>query len=154
MYTKPYNKRVDALRMPHSYQPTKFQQFDGKGNPKQHVAHFIETCNNAGTAGNLMMKQFIRTLKGIAFDWYTGLEAKSINSWKRMEHEFLNRFYSTQRTVSMAELINTKQWKDESVLNYVNCWCALSLECKDWLFETSAVEMCIQAMHWGLLYVI
>jgi len=65
---QPYTKRVDALRMPHGYQPAKFQQFDGKGNPKQHVAHFIETCNNARTDGNLMVKQFVRTLKGNAFD--------------------------------------------------------------------------------------
>jgi len=34
LYTKPYTKRVDALRMPHGYQPPKFNQFDGKGNPK------------------------------------------------------------------------------------------------------------------------
>jgi len=49
LYTKPYTKRIDALCMPHGYQPPKFNQFDGKDNPKQHVAHFIETCNNAGT---------------------------------------------------------------------------------------------------------
>ncbi|KAA0056498.1 retrotransposon gag protein [Cucumis melo var. makuwa] len=30
--------------MPNGYQPLKFQQFDGKGNPKQHVSYFIETC--------------------------------------------------------------------------------------------------------------
>jgi len=35
LYTKPYTKRVDAVRMPHGYQPPKFQQFDGKGNPKR-----------------------------------------------------------------------------------------------------------------------
>lgn len=34
IYTKPYTKRVDVLRMPYGYQPPKFQQFDGKGNPK------------------------------------------------------------------------------------------------------------------------
>ena len=34
LYTKPYTKRIDALRMPHGYQPPKFNQFDGKGNPK------------------------------------------------------------------------------------------------------------------------
>jgi len=62
-YTKPYTKRVCALYMLCGCQPPKFQQFDGKGNPKQHVAHFIETCNNAGTDDNLMIKQFVRTLK-------------------------------------------------------------------------------------------
>ncbi|KAL0298880.1 UNVERIFIED_CONTAM: hypothetical protein Sradi_6547800 [Sesamum radiatum] len=33
-YTKPYNERINNLKMPIGYQPPKFQQFDGKGNPK------------------------------------------------------------------------------------------------------------------------
>ena len=66
--------------MPASYQPPKFQQFDRKGNLKQHIAHFIEICNNSGTDGDLLTKQFMRTLRGNAFDWYTDLEPKSINS--------------------------------------------------------------------------
>ena len=48
-YAKPYTQRIDLLRMPQNYQPPKFQQFEGKGNPRQHVAHFVETCNNART---------------------------------------------------------------------------------------------------------
>ena len=81
--------------MPAGYQPPKFHRFDGKGNPKQHIAHFIETCNNAGTDGDLLTKQFVRTLRGNAFDWYTNLEPESIDSWEQMEKEFLNRFCST-----------------------------------------------------------
>ncbi|XP_012847343.1 PREDICTED: uncharacterized protein LOC105967287 [Erythranthe guttata] len=154
MYSKPYTKRIDALRMPAGYQPPKLQQFDGKGNPKQHIAHFIETCNNAGTNGDLLVKQFVRSLKGNAFDWYVDLEPESINSWEEMEHEFLNRFYSTRRIVSMIELTNAKQWKDEPVVDYINRWRALSLNCKDKLSEVSAIEMCIQGMHWGLLYIL
>ena len=48
-YAKPYTAGIDSLKMPIGYQPPKFQQFEGKGNLKQHVAHFVETCNNAGT---------------------------------------------------------------------------------------------------------
>ncbi|KAM1626346.1 hypothetical protein TB2_014416 [Malus domestica] len=47
LYSKPYSKKIDALKMPRGYQLPKFMQFDGKGNPKRHVAHFVETCNNA-----------------------------------------------------------------------------------------------------------
>ncbi|KAL0355653.1 UNVERIFIED_CONTAM: hypothetical protein Sradi_4012200 [Sesamum radiatum] len=86
--------------MPTAYQPPKLQQFDGKGNPKQHIAHFIETCNNAGTDGDHLVKQFVRSLKGNAFDWYVDLEPESIDNWDEMEREFLNRFYSTRRTRS------------------------------------------------------
>ncbi|KAM2061592.1 hypothetical protein ACFX1T_046630 [Malus domestica] len=70
--------------MPRGYQPPKFMQFDGKGNPKQHVTHFVETCNNAGTEGDYLAKQFIRSLKGNAFE-------------------------CTHRIVSMLELMSTKQ---------------------------------------------
>jgi len=85
LYTKPFTKKVDALYMPHDYQPLKFQQFNGKGNPKQHVAHFTKTRNNIGTDNDLMVKQFVRTLKGIAFDRYTNLEPESIDSRGQME---------------------------------------------------------------------
>jgi len=48
LYTEPYTKRIDLLHMPYGYQLPKFNQFDGKGNPKQHIAHFIETCKLKG----------------------------------------------------------------------------------------------------------
>ncbi|KAH9602429.1 hypothetical protein KSS87_013028 [Heliosperma pusillum] len=71
-----------------------------------------------------------------------------------MENEFMNRFYSTRRIVSMSELTNKTQWEGEAVVEYINRWRALSLECKDRLSETSAVEMCINGMNWDLLYIL
>ena len=56
LHTKSYTKRVDALCVPHSYQPLKSQQFDRKGNSEQHVAHFIKTCKNASIDDDLMIK--------------------------------------------------------------------------------------------------
>ena len=35
LYKTPYTKRINALCMPHGFQPLKSQQFDGKANPKQ-----------------------------------------------------------------------------------------------------------------------
>ncbi|KAL0457603.1 UNVERIFIED_CONTAM: hypothetical protein Slati_0387500 [Sesamum latifolium] len=58
-YSKPYTQRIDNQKMPIGYQPPKFQQFDGKGNPKQNVVHFVETCNNTRTYGDHLVKQFI-----------------------------------------------------------------------------------------------
>ena len=153
-YSKPYIKRINNMRMPNGYQPPKFLQFDGKGNPKQHITHFVETCENAGTQEDLLVKQFVCSLKRNAFDWYTDLEPKSIDSWEQLEREFLDRFYSTHRTVSMMELTNTKQWENEPVVDYINRWHSLSLDCNDRLSEISAVEMCIQGIHWGLLYIL
>ncbi|KAI5327327.1 hypothetical protein L3X38_026723 [Prunus dulcis] len=65
VYSELYTRRIDNLRMLTGYQPPKFQQFDRKGNLKQHVAHFVETCNNAGTEDDHPIKQFVRSLKGM-----------------------------------------------------------------------------------------
>ncbi|KAI5329764.1 hypothetical protein L3X38_029161 [Prunus dulcis] len=103
-------------------------------------------CNSAGTNDDYLVKQFVRSLRGTAFNWYIDLEPESIDSWEQMEREFLNRFYSTRRSVSMLELTSTKQRKDEPVVDYINRWRSLSLDCKDRVSELSAVEMCIQGI--------
>ncbi|GAA0187041.1 hypothetical protein LIER_34329 [Lithospermum erythrorhizon] len=153
-YAKPYSSWIDGLRMPLGYQPPKFQQFDGVENPKQHIAHFIETCNNAGTTGDLMVKQFVRSLKGNAFEWYTELESDSIDSWPQLENEFLTRFFSTRRTANMIALTGTRQRQEEPVADYINRWRSLCLKCKDKLSESSAISMCIQGMQWELHYIL
>ncbi|KAL0289836.1 UNVERIFIED_CONTAM: hypothetical protein Scaly_2689700 [Sesamum calycinum] len=130
--------------MPIGYQPSELRQFDGKGNPRQHITHFIEICNNAGTDGDLLVEQFVRSIKENAFGWYIDLEPELINGWDEIEKKFLNRFYSSRRTVSMVELTNTRQWKNEPIIDYINRWHTLSLNCEDKLIETSAIEMCIQ----------
>ncbi|KAM1268139.1 hypothetical protein EV2_000521 [Malus domestica] len=54
----------------------------------------------------------------------------------------------------MLELTSMKQWKDEPVMDYINRWRTLSLDCKDRLSEISSIEMCIQGMQWRLHYIL
>ncbi|KAA0051786.1 ty3-gypsy retrotransposon protein [Cucumis melo var. makuwa] len=110
--------------------------------------------HDAAELRDLLVKQFARTLKANTFDWYTDLEPETIDSWVQLEKDFLNLFYNTRRIVIMIELTATKQEKSELVIDYINRWRALSLDCKDRLTELSAVEMCTQGMHWGLLYIL
>ncbi|KAG9453382.1 hypothetical protein H6P81_006286 [Aristolochia fimbriata] len=125
---RPYTQRIQNIPMPVGYHPPKFQQFNGDGHPKQHVAHFIETCNNAGTDDDLLVKQFGRSLKGNAFD-------------------------CTRRTVTLVEIANLKQKKGEKVVIYINWWRNLSLNCKESsnLSLEAEIEMCSRGMHWELL---
>ncbi|GAV69674.1 hypothetical protein CFOL_v3_13175 [Cephalotus follicularis] len=102
VYAKLCSYQIDELCIPHGHQPPKFQY------PKQHVAHLIKTCNNIKTYVHSMVKQFVHSLKGASFDWYTDLSIGSINSWDLLEQEFLTCFYSIRRTVGISELANIK----------------------------------------------
>nr|CAN63871.1 hypothetical protein VITISV_036033 [Vitis vinifera] len=63
------------------------------------IVNKVETqVQNTGTDGDLLVKQFVRSLRVNAFNWYIDLEPECINSWDQMEREFLNCFYSTQQT--------------------------------------------------------
>ncbi|KAK4409375.1 hypothetical protein Sango_0010500 [Sesamum angolense] len=90
-YSKPYTPRIDSLKMPMGYQPPKFQQ---------------------------LIVKFVRSLKGNAFDWYTDLEAGSIDGWEQLEQEFINRFYSTRRTVKMKRPEEAKRKDDLKYCKY------------------------------------
>ena len=146
IYAKPYTRRIDNLKMSEGYQPFNLQQFDGKGNLKQHITHFIKTCNDVGTYGIYLVIEFVRSLRENAFDWYTDLEPYSIYNWERLEQEFLNRFYSTRRVVSTMELTKPRQGEYELVVDFINRWRSLSLNCKDCLSDFSSIEMCIQGL--------
>ena len=93
-----------------------------------------------------MVKQFVRSLKGNAFDWYTDLELETIDNWEQLEREFLKHFYSTRCVVSMIELTSSRQWKDEPVIDYIHRWRNLSLNYKERLFELAVLDMCIQGV--------
>lgn len=53
--SKPYSRRIDSWKMDVDYFPPMLQQFDRRDNPKQNIAHFVETCNNASTNGDLLV---------------------------------------------------------------------------------------------------
>ncbi|KAL0381094.1 UNVERIFIED_CONTAM: hypothetical protein Sangu_0173700 [Sesamum angustifolium] len=54
----------------------------------------------------------------------------------------------------MIELTNSPQQKEDPVIDYINRWRNLSINCKDRLFDNSSIEMCIKGMHWGLWYIL
>uniref|UniRef100_M1DES9 Uncharacterized protein n=1 Tax=Solanum tuberosum TaxID=4113 RepID=M1DES9_SOLTU len=54
----------------------------------------------------------------------------------------------------MIELTKACQGEYELVVDFINLWRSLSLNCKDRLSETSSIDMCIQSMNWGLHYIL
>ncbi|RCU34489.1 hypothetical protein DVA81_19510, partial [Acinetobacter baumannii] len=76
-------------------------------------------CGDSARSGSLLFRQFVTSLDGPAFPWYSRLEPNSIPDWPTMEREFLLRFYDTQRSVSIAGLTQTKQEPRERAADFI-----------------------------------
>jgi hypothetical protein len=108
-YVKPYPPEVDMVPFPDNYRQPQFTKFNGTGSPHEHVAHFLAACQDTAHNGALLLRQFVQTLSGPAFTWYSKLAPGSIRTWEQMQDAFLERFYSTQRMVGITELTQTLQ---------------------------------------------
>jgi hypothetical protein len=82
------------------------------------VAHFLAACQDTSHNGALLLRQFVQTLLGPGFTWYSKLAPGSIRSWEQMQDAFLERFYSTQRTVGITELTQTLQRANERAADF------------------------------------
>ena len=66
-----------------------------------------------------MVRLFVGTLRGAAFDWYRRLKPGSINSWDDMEDMFLTNFFDDDTEVSIGTLFDEKQKDRELVENFI-----------------------------------
>ncbi|XP_039130899.1 uncharacterized protein LOC120267304 [Dioscorea cayenensis subsp. rotundata] len=116
---KPYSSFHDQVAYPKGYNVPKFKQFNGLGNPDQHLAHFITACGDISNNPSLLLRQFAASLTGVAFEWYTNLQLESIQTWQQMKESFRARFGRVTDKITIADLANTMQNKDEKVIDYV-----------------------------------
>jgi len=142
-YVKPYPPEVDMVPFPNNYRQPQFSKFNGTGSPHEHVAHFLAACQDTSHNGALLLRQFVQTLSGPAFTWYSKFAPGSIRTWEQMQDAFLVRFYSTQRTVGITELTQTLQRDNEKAADFINRWRNLSLHCPQPITEPEAVRMCM-----------
>ncbi|KAI5339500.1 hypothetical protein L3X38_018772 [Prunus dulcis] len=84
-YRKPFLSHYDAIPFPKGYQRPIFDKFDGiSSSPHEHLAHFYSTCGETSQSDALLVRQFVQSLKGSAFTWYTQLPPGSILTWDDM----------------------------------------------------------------------
>ena len=142
-YRKPYPAHYDTVPFPHGYQKPSFDKFDGlSGSPQEHLAHFYSACGETSQSDPLLVRQFVQSLKGSAFTWYTQLEPGSILTWDDMQRAFLAQFVSSRKKVTLMDLAQTTQRSGESASEFITRWRSLNLQCMEKISEFSAVQIC------------
>jgi len=80
-YRNPYSTHYDSVAFPKGYQKPNFEKFDGNnGSPHEHSAHFYSACGETALNDALLIRQFVQSLKGAAFTWYTQLQPGSLHT--------------------------------------------------------------------------
>lgn len=85
----------------------KFKMFNGIGNLHQHIAHFKASCGDSDPNGLLLLRQFVQSLIGVAFERYFNLSDHSIQTCVEMEQKFKDRFATGSNRINVADLVAT-----------------------------------------------
>ncbi|PKU71738.1 hypothetical protein MA16_Dca027254 [Dendrobium catenatum] len=85
----PYPVAYEREPYPAGFVPPRFRVFDGFGNPRQHVAQYRAICCNIGGNDALMLRLFVSSLGGVAFEWYADLPNDSVRTFAEMEQLFM-----------------------------------------------------------------
>ncbi|MQM17659.1 hypothetical protein Taro_050634 [Colocasia esculenta] len=151
-YRVPYPAYHAVKRLPPGVtKPSKFDKFNGRGSPKEHIAYYINVMGDLAADESYLLKFFGSSLTSLAFEWYSSLPAGSISDWTDMQKKFRERFYIAEREVTVAELYATGQRNNESALDYIQRWRNLSMRCKRPPHQEDAVQICKQNLKRELL---
>ena len=90
--TRPYPLESDSVPYSPKFKPPTVHTYDGKSSPNQHINYFRSQKGNVIENDAIIVRLFINTLKGVAFNWFKSLPSGSINSWVDLKIRFLSRF--------------------------------------------------------------
>ena len=98
----------------------KFNRFNSKEDPHQHLWSFKHGCYLIAHDDALLLRTFPMSLTGPALDWYSGLPRHSIFSFNHVAQAFLDHFsINIVKKVTMTDLYSMHQYEDESIADFV-----------------------------------
>ena len=96
------------------------EAYDGSKNPLDHLESFKTLMHLQGMADEIICKAFPTMLKGPARIWFNRLTLNSISTFKELSARFASHFIKRHRhKKSTANLMNIKQWEDETLRTYI-----------------------------------
>ncbi|KAG7568053.1 hypothetical protein ISN45_Aa04g008900 [Arabidopsis thaliana x Arabidopsis arenosa] len=121
--TRRITSRISSLRIKDS-RKVKLPTYDGKGDPKNHLAAFQIAVGRIdlepGEEDARFCKLFSENLSGPALLWFTQLEPETIDSFKELSSAFLKQYSMfMEKTTSDADLWNLTQGHNEPLRKYI-----------------------------------
>ena len=81
---------------------------------------FLAQLGEASAYDFMKVCNFLLSLTGTTFAWFTSLLSYSIGLWSELEEKFHNHFYSDAHETRLSHLASVHQGRDEFVLDFSN----------------------------------
>ncbi|XP_060170837.1 uncharacterized protein LOC132601789 [Lycium barbarum] len=132
--------------LPDGYKPSKFEMFDGTGNPRNHLRSYCDKLAGVGRNPTIRMKLFIRSLTGDALTWYTEQDPKKWHNWSSMAKDFMERFrFNIEIVPDRSYLERVKKKTTETFREYAIRWRSEAARVRPPMDESEMTDIFIKA---------
>ncbi|XP_017416695.1 uncharacterized protein LOC108327512 [Vigna angularis] len=127
----PFTETIMQAHMPDKPPPA-LDRYDGSADPDNHLRNFIDAMAFYTDNDPVICRAFSLSLKDEALEWFHTLPRNSVDCFATIETLFRKQ-YATNRKSEMtaAELVNTKQEKDETLKPFMQRYNETARRVKD-----------------------
>ena len=93
----PLTHRITEEVIPSRFRIPQIDPYDGISDPRDHMENYKALMMIQGASDALLCLAFLTTLRKMARAWYSGLEPRSIQSFRQLEKMFITYFNTSRR---------------------------------------------------------
>ena len=128
----PFTQRIQDALPPKKFGQPKFNIYDGRSDPADHVRHYKQMMAYWRNEEALMCRMFPKSLGDTALRWFDKLHSGKINNFRELVEQFTARFITNNRVVKGLEaLTHLKKKHGKTLREYSQRYWELFQETED-----------------------
>ncbi|XP_047168772.1 uncharacterized protein LOC124837455 [Vigna umbellata] len=147
----PFTEAIMQAHMPDKPPPT-LERYNGFADPDNHLRNFIDAMAFYTDNDPVICRAFSLSLKDEALEWFHTLPQNSIDCFATIESLFRKQYATNRRPeMTAAELVNTKQEKDETLKAFMQRYNETARRVKDisHTFIISNLSSCLRSGYFA-----
>ena len=117
----PFTRRIESASLSRRFHQPTLYLYNSWTDPVEHVSHFNQKMVVHSKDEALMCKIFPSSLGPMAMRWFNGLNANSIDSFKKLTQSFSARFITCSRVpLPLGSLLSISMQEGETLKAYSN----------------------------------
>ncbi|XP_017441036.1 uncharacterized protein LOC108346469 [Vigna angularis] len=147
----PFTDAIMQAHMPDKPPPA-LDRYDGSADPDNHMRNFIDSMAFYIDSDPVICRAFSLSLKDDALEWFHTLPGNSIDCFATIETLFRKQYATNKKPeMTAAELVNTKQEKDETLRAFMQRYNETARRVKNinHTFIISNLPSCLKPGHFA-----